>query len=230
MTIDGGRIEELATRIDNRIRRPGVEDDFDLYDVTRMHVRPLLDALGRDRQSPELWEELTCALERRGIYPDQELVVENLDHESLIRFSRQKVGPPPQLFEDERTMHEFVRSHPQFVRPLQGLRYVSSEERLPDGSRIDLLFENPGRTEYVVVELKTGDPDRGLSQLLSYMMKLRAKIEGTSDDRHVRGVFITGEAPETLKDVFPVTFANHGIDWYQYEIRFPVTEVRPTTG
>lgn len=99
----------------------------------------------------------------------------------------------------ESELAAFLERHYRHIPALARLRLYEREHLLHDGRRIDLLFEESGTRQWVVVELKTG-PARGgaAHQLVRYIDTLRHSELGRG--RPVRGILITREAPLSLRD------------------------------
>lgn len=126
------------------------------------------------------------------------------------------------LFDREAPLSNFLqknfRALPYFKKP--GLRYLGAEVVIAAGCKIDILAEDKKTDELVGIELKSGEPDKGLvAQAGRYMTALKRKAAG--DGRPgARLLIISGQPDQELQSQVQAVAAKRGVPthWLIYKL------------
>lgn len=132
------------------------------------------------------------------------------------------------LFDREAVLSHFLqknfRALPYFKKA--GLRYLGAEVVIAPGCKIDILAEDKKTDELVGIELKSGEPDKGLvSQAGRYMSALTQKA--ARDGRHgARLLIVSGQPDQEFQSQVQALAAKRGVAtlWLTYTVSMTLQE------
>lgn len=212
------RLDALMDTWDDRLRgQPGVPDDASDVDRIWLKVRSLLRQCRRSARSAKFDEAFAAGLLERHLFCHPPLDG-FLDHDTLLHITRNPIPEPTPGFVKESHLEAFLEHWWKDVDILRDLELVGRQFQLPSGNQVDLLFFDREANQYVVVELKAEEPERGgVSQVALYVDEL-TRTRAKAEDRGVRGLLLTGAVPDDLVGVAEALGAHYPIAWYQYEL------------
>lgn len=208
------RVEDFVAETAARLDVAGTES-------VRMSVSTMLRKCGCQRLGASNRGRIAEALDAVGVSVTP-LLSEIRAGSQQVRLTRPATFPVESgfSFRLESELATFLERHYRHIPMLARLRLLQREYPLDDGRRIDLLFEETGTRQLVVVELKTGPAKDGAArQLVDYVETIRHSKLGR--DRTVRGVLITREAPAPFVDDLAALSVRHGVQltWLRYAVR-----------
>ncbi len=106
------------------------------------------------------------------------------------------------------------------------LRYLGAEVVIAPGSKIDILAEDKKSNELVAIELKSGEPDKGLvAQAGRYMTALKQKA--ARDGRPgARLLIVSGQPDQEFQSQVQALAAKRGVPthWLTYKVSMTLQE------
>lgn len=214
-------------RVEDFVAETAARLDADGTEAVGMSVAVLLRKCGYQKLGTTNLRRIAEALEATGICVTP-LLSEVVAGAERVRLTRPVTFPvePGFSFGLESDLAAFLERHYRHIPALARLRLIGREYLLPDGRRIDLLFQERRTRQLVVVELKTGPArDGAAQQLVDYVETLRNSELGR--DRQVRGVLITREAPASFVADLEALSVRHGmrLTWLRYALRLSLDVV-----
>lgn len=212
------RIEAFANEVAERIDAAAARGSTDIPD-SRLSV--ILKKCGYARRTTQLLQRVQIALEARGVTTDPLLTASDIALTQRIFFLRgdQPLGPHPVLFSSERPLEDLLAANLGLLPDLAHLKLIRRQHRLPSGCRVDLLCRDRKTGDYVVVELKHAEADRGVvAQIFQYLSELAPTA--SSEGRGLRGLLITGRRDAYLETMIQALSQQTGftVDWRIYRL------------
>ncbi|MEZ5130356.1 MAG: hypothetical protein R2763_01330 [Mycobacterium sp.] len=132
------------------------------------------------------------------------------------------------LFDSEAPLSHFLQKNfmvlPYFKK--SGLRYLDAEVLIAPGCKIDLLAEDKKSKGLVGIELKPGEPDKGLvSQAGRYMTALKQKA--AKDGRPgARLLIVSGQPDREFQSQIQALAEKRGVptNWLTYTVKMTLQE------
>lgn len=132
------------------------------------------------------------------------------------------------LFDQEALLSNFLqknfRALPYFKKA--GLRYLGAEMVIAPGCKIDILTEDTKTNELVGIELKAGEPDKGLvSQAGRYMTALKQKA-ARDGRRGARLLIVSGQPDREFQSQVQALAAKRAVptQWLIYTVDLALKE------
>ena len=161
----------------------------------RLFVGPY-SSLGLKRKGRVTLARAQAAFEEAGISPQPPLTGDGLTTRQWVYFgrTRPRVEAPSRrlMFEREHDLERFVFENFNKLPELCDLEVLETQYPVSDTERADILCRDRRTNGYAVVELKKGDPGKGIvAQINKYMAHIVA--HEATDGKPVRGIVITGQ-------------------------------------